>query len=95
MIVGGNINHLTRIMTTAIALETSKGELSLALSLGIVLLTIALLVNAIVISIKTLQQKKVMSNTPLIEVTNLSLKLSNADVLSSITIASTDPGGRW
>ena len=33
-----------------------------------------------------------MSNTPLIEVTNLSLKLSNADVLSSITIASTDPG---
>ena len=58
MIVGGNINHLTRIMTTAIALETSKGELSLALSLGIVLLTIALLVNAIVMSIKTLQGKR-------------------------------------
>ena len=33
-----------------------------------------------------------MSNTPLIEVTNLSLKLNNADILSSITIASTDPG---
>ena len=58
MIVGGNINHLTRIMTTAIALETSKGELSLALSLGIVLLTIALLVNAIVISIKTFAAEK-------------------------------------
>ena len=58
MIVGGNINHLTRIMTTAIALETSKGELSLALSLGIVLLTIALLVNAIVISIKTFAGEK-------------------------------------
>ena len=58
MIVGGNINHLTRIMTTAIALETSKGELSLALSLGIVLLTIALLVNAIVMSIKTFAAEK-------------------------------------
>ena len=58
MIVGGNINHLTRIMTTAIALETSKGELSLALSLGIVLLTIALLVNATVMSIKTFAAEK-------------------------------------
>lgn len=46
MIVGGNIDHLTRVMTTAIALETSKGNLPLALALGIVLLTIALLVNA-------------------------------------------------
>ena len=58
MIVGGNINHLTRIMTTAIALETSRGELSLALSLGIVLLTITLLVNAIVMSIKTFAAEK-------------------------------------
>tara|TARA_B100001093_G_C26856797_1_gene1027837 strand:+ start:4070 stop:4777 length:708 start_codon:yes stop_codon:yes gene_type:complete len=58
MIVGGNINHLTRIMTTAIALETSKGELTLALSLGIVLLTTALLVNAIVMSIKTVAVEK-------------------------------------
>ncbi len=45
MIVGGNINHLTRIMTTAIALETSKGSLALALALGIVLITIAILIN--------------------------------------------------
>ena len=58
MIVGGNINHLTRIMTTAIALETSRGELSLALSLGIVLLTITLLVNAIVMFIKTFAAEK-------------------------------------
>ena len=58
MIVGGNINHLTRIMTTAIALETSRGELSLALSLGIVLLTITLLINAIVMSIKTFAAEK-------------------------------------
>ena len=36
MIVGGNIDHLTRVMTTAIALETSKGDLALALALGIV-----------------------------------------------------------
>ncbi|MGR3757002.1 MAG: ABC transporter permease [Tranquillimonas sp.] len=46
IIVGGNIDHLTRVMTTAIALETSKGELALALALGMVLLAIALIVNA-------------------------------------------------
>ena len=46
MIVGGNIDHLTRVMTTAIALETSKGNLALALGLGIILLTLALSVNA-------------------------------------------------
>lgn len=48
MIVGGNINHLTRIMTTAIALETSKGSLSLALALGIVLIIISIIINAAV-----------------------------------------------
>lgn len=52
ILVGGNINHVTRVMTTAIALETSKGELALALALGMILLTIALLVNALVYSFK-------------------------------------------
>ena len=52
IIVGGNIDHLTRVMTTAIALETSKGDLSLALALGIVLLTLALTVNAAVMMIR-------------------------------------------
>lgn len=46
MIVGGNIAGYTRMMTTAIALETSKGDLPLALALGIVLLAITLLLNA-------------------------------------------------
>ena len=46
LIVGGNIAHVTRVMTTAIAMETNKGELSLALALGIVLLGLSLLVNA-------------------------------------------------
>lgn len=45
MIVGGNIDHVTRVMTTAIALEVSKGDLALALGLGLVLILIALLVN--------------------------------------------------
>ncbi len=45
LIVGGNIAHVTRTMTTAIALETSKGDLPLALGLGIILITLALLVN--------------------------------------------------
>jgi tungstate transport system permease protein len=46
IIVGGNIDGYTRTMTTAIALETSKGDLSLALGLGIVLLTIVVLLNS-------------------------------------------------
>ena len=46
LIVGGNINHLTRVMTTTIALETSRGNLALAMALGTILLLIALGVNA-------------------------------------------------
>jgi len=46
MIVGGNIDGVTRVMTTAIALETSKGDLPLALALGLILLAIVLAVNA-------------------------------------------------
>lgn len=53
IIVGGNIDHLTRVMTTAIALETSKGELAIALALGIILLTLALIVNAAVTTVRT------------------------------------------
>ena len=52
IIVGGNIDHLTRVMTTTIALETSKGNLSLALALGIILLSIALITNFILIRLK-------------------------------------------
>lgn len=52
MIVGGNIDHLTRVMTTSIALETSRGNLPLALALGLVLVAVALLVNAVVQTIR-------------------------------------------
>ena len=45
MIVGGNIDHATRVLTTAIALETGKGDFALALGLGFVLIALALLVN--------------------------------------------------
>jgi len=48
IIVGGNIDHLTRVMTTTIAMETSKGELSLALALGILLLVISIIINLLV-----------------------------------------------
>jgi tungstate transport system permease protein len=47
MIVGGNIDGVTRVMTTTIALETSKGDLPLALALGLVLIAIVLFVNAV------------------------------------------------
>lgn len=55
IIVGGNINHVTRVMTTTIALETSKGDLGLALALGIILLAIAVIVNIIASSFKQLE----------------------------------------
>jgi tungstate transport system permease protein len=51
IIVGGNIDHVTRVMTTTIALETSKGSLALALALGLVLLALAVLVNAAVLGL--------------------------------------------
>ena len=47
MIVGGNIDHHTRTMTTAIALETSKGDLPLALALGLVLMSLVIGANLI------------------------------------------------
>jgi tungstate transport system permease protein len=47
MLVGGNIDGFTRVMTTAIALETSKGDLPLALGLGMVLLAVVLVLNAL------------------------------------------------
>ncbi len=52
MIVGGNIDGFTRVMTTTIALETSKGDLALALGLGVVLIAIILSVNALAWSIR-------------------------------------------
>ncbi len=51
MIVGGNIEHATRVLTTAIALETSKGNLDLAIGLGLVLITLSLLVNGAVFAV--------------------------------------------
>ena len=53
IIVGGNINHVTRVMTTTIALETSKGDLALALGLGLVLVTIAVAANAAVMALRS------------------------------------------
>jgi tungstate transport system permease protein len=58
MIVGGNIDGVTRVMTTAIALETSKGDLPLALGLGTILLGIVILVNAAAYVTKDLAQRR-------------------------------------
>ena len=58
MIVGGNIDGVTRVMTTAIALETSKGDLPLALGLGIVLIGMVIALNAIAYATKEVAQRK-------------------------------------
>jgi tungstate transport system permease protein len=57
IIVGGNIDGFTRTMTTAIALETSKGDLSLAIGLGMVLLAIIILINALAWSARRLGER--------------------------------------
>ena len=54
LIVGGNIAQVTRVMTTAIAMETNKGELSLALALGIVLVALSFLINAGLVAVQEL-----------------------------------------
>ena len=58
MIVGGNIDGVTRVMTTAIALETSKGDLPLALSLGLILITLVLALNAAAQMVKEAARRK-------------------------------------
>lgn len=58
IIVGGNIDGVTRVMTTAIALETSKGDLPLALGLGVILLTIVLALNAAAFIVKEMAQRR-------------------------------------
>ena len=56
--VGGNIDGFTRVMTTAIALETSKGDLPLALGLGLVLLVVVLLLNTLVAVVRRWREQQ-------------------------------------
>jgi tungstate transport system permease protein len=57
IIVGGNINHVTRVMTTTIALETSKGNIPLALGLGIILLLLTFMLNAAALAIRDVTKR--------------------------------------
>ena len=61
MIVGGNIDHLTRVMTTTIALEASKGDLVVALGLGIVLVLLSLTINVLVHGLRSLGEARAAS----------------------------------
>ena len=58
MMVGGNIDGVTRVMTTTIALETSKGDLPLALGLGAILLLLVLTLNALVLAIRDFAERR-------------------------------------
>ena len=57
MVVGGNIEGFTRVMTTAIALETSKGDLPLALALGLVLMSVVLVLNVCISMLRRWRQR--------------------------------------
>jgi len=58
MIVGGNIDHVTRVMTTTIALEVSKGDLALALGLGLILIVLSISVNAAVYLVRQMAERR-------------------------------------
>ncbi|HEY5895920.1 MAG TPA: ABC transporter permease [Burkholderiales bacterium] len=58
IIVGGNIDGVTRVMTTAIALETSKGDLPLALGLGLVLISVVIVLNAAAFLVRDAAQRR-------------------------------------
>ena len=66
MIVGGNIDGFTRVMTTAIALETSKGDLPLALALGLVLLAVVGLLNVLVALLRRRSELNLGANPVLV-----------------------------
>jgi tungstate transport system permease protein len=57
IIVGGNIDGFTRVMTTTIALETSKGNLALAVGLGLILMSLVMTVNALAWSVRRWSEK--------------------------------------
>ena len=67
MIVGGNIDGFTRVMTTAIALETSKGDLALALALGLVLLAVVLLLNLLIAALRHWRNQERGASAPAIQ----------------------------
>lgn len=58
MIVGGNIDHFTRVMTTTITLETSRGNLALALALGMILILMTILINALITMLRLRGEKR-------------------------------------
>ena len=78
MIVGGNIDGFTRVMTTAIALETSKGDLPLALALGMILLAVVLALNVLIALLRRWRERVdgAASSTPVAVFTTL-LRLKN------------------
>ena len=58
IMVGGNINHMTRTMTTTIAMETSKGNLELALGLGLILILVIVVVNGLTLAVRSVAIQK-------------------------------------
>jgi tungstate transport system permease protein len=69
MLVGGNIDGFTRVMTTAIALETSKGDLPLALGLGLILLGVVLLLNVMIALVRHWRERSEMGEGSLQDAT--------------------------
>ena len=58
IIVGGNIDHFTRVMTTSITLETSRGNLALALALGMLLILLTIIINALVMLMRMIGERR-------------------------------------
>jgi len=58
IIVGGNIDHFTRVMTTSITLETSRGNLAMALALGIILIVLTIIINSLVMVMRMIGERR-------------------------------------
>ena len=87
IIVGGNIIHYTRVMTTTIALETAKGNLTLAMSLGIILIFISLFLNLLALSIQHISKKILMINkNELISLKNINLTLDKKLIFENFSL---------
>ena len=58
IIVGGNIDHFTRVMTTSITLETSRGNLAMALALGMILILLTIIINSLVMLMRMIGERR-------------------------------------
>ena len=92
IIVGGNILHVTRVMTTTIALETSKGNLTLAMSLGIILIFISIILNSLALITKHLAKSFHMTSDLKITLKNINFTIEGNQFFKNLNLKFSSSG---